>query len=67
VRHERDHFRAGLDARRRALFDARWLGDEAPTLEEMGERFGVTRERARQLEQGMLSVLRERLRPRLAS
>jgi RNA polymerase sigma-32 factor len=61
VRHVRDRFRAGLDQRRRALFDARWLGDEAPTLQEMGDRFGVTRERARQLEQGMLSVLRERL------
>jgi RNA polymerase sigma-32 factor len=67
VRYERDRFRAGLDARRRALFDARWLGDEAPTLEEMGARFGVTRERARQLEQGMLSTLRERLRARLAN
>jgi DNA-directed RNA polymerase sigma subunit (sigma70/sigma32) len=33
----------------------------------MGARFGVTRERARQLEQGMLSVLRERLRRPFAS
>jgi RNA polymerase sigma-32 factor len=67
LRSERDRFRAGLDQRRRALFDARWLGDEAPTLEEMAARFGVTRERTRQLEQGMLAALRERLRAQLVS
>jgi RNA polymerase sigma-32 factor len=67
VRRERDAFREELDPRRRALFDARWLGDEAPTLQEMGDRFGVTRERARQLEQRMLSQLRARVAARLSA
>jgi RNA polymerase sigma-32 factor len=53
--------RRGLDGRRRRLFDARWLGDEQPTLCDMGREFGVTRERARQLEQGILSDLRTRV------
>jgi RNA polymerase sigma-32 factor len=67
VRVERDRFRARLDRRRRALFDARWLDDDTPTLQEMGNRFGVTRERARQLEQRMLRELRVRLEGRLSA
>jgi RNA polymerase sigma-32 factor len=67
LRQERERFRAGLDARRRTLFDARWLDDEPPTLKAMGDRLGVTRERARQLEQHMLRKLRERVEARLSA
>jgi RNA polymerase sigma-32 factor len=67
VRAERDRYRPTLPARRRALFDARWLDDVSPTLREMGERLGVSRERARQIEQKMLSELGERVRDRLAA
>jgi RNA polymerase sigma-32 factor len=67
VRRERDAFRAGLDQRRRALFDARWVDEDTPTLQEMGDRFGVTRERARQLEQRMLADLRLRVAARLSA
>jgi RNA polymerase sigma-32 factor len=67
VRSERDRYRASLPGRRRALFDARWLSDNPPSLQEMGNRFGVTRERARQLEQKMLNELRRRVRARIAS
>lgn len=66
VGRERDLFRDTLDDRRRTLFDARWLAAEQPTLSEMGDRFGVSRERARQLEQGMLHQLRARIDDRLA-
>lgn len=65
VRSERDRFRAGLQSRKRALFDARWMAEDPVSLQEMGERFGVTRERARQIEQKMLRELRERVKARL--
>ena len=34
----------------RDIFDTRMLADEPETLRELGERFGVSRERVRQLE-----------------
>ena len=61
VADERERYRATLTGRRRELFDARWLEEEAPTLQEMATRFGVSRERTRQIEQSMLQVLRKRL------
>lgn len=64
---ERDRFRDTLDGRRRVLFDARWLEPEPPTLRELGDRFGISRERARQLEQQMLVQLRARLEDRLSA
>jgi RNA polymerase sigma-32 factor len=66
VKKERERYRATLSGRRRELFDARWLDEEQPTLQEMATRFGVSRERTRQIEQSMLEVLRKRLRPQVA-
>lgn len=40
----------GLDERERDIFVQRRLTDEPPTLEELGARFGVSRERVRQIE-----------------
>jgi RNA polymerase sigma-32 factor len=67
VRQEREVYRATLNARRRELFDARWLSEEPPTLQQLGERFGITRERVRQLERQMLAELGERVRARLSA
>jgi RNA polymerase sigma-32 factor len=64
---EASGFRASLKGRDRALFEARWLGDSQPTLASVGERFGVSRERARQLEQRILGQLRARLSSDFAS
>lgn len=52
-----------LDARERRILAARFgLEGETPkTLEEVGRRFGVTRERIRQLQNGALSKLRRAL------
>lgn len=41
-----------------AIFDERWLTDEPLTLQELGLRFGVTRERVRQIEARLMSKLR---------
>ena len=39
-----------LNDRERQIFEARRLVDEPVTLEELSERFGVSRERVRQIE-----------------
>jgi RNA polymerase primary sigma factor len=52
-----------LDARERAILRQRFGldGDDRKTLEEIGEQFGVTRERIRQIEELALRKLRKRM------
>jgi RNA polymerase sigma-32 factor len=45
-----------------AIFDQRLVADEPLTLQELGDRFGISRERVRQLEQRLTGRLREYLR-----
>jgi RNA polymerase sigma-32 factor len=45
-----------------AIFDERLVSDDALTLQELGDRFGISRERVRQLEQRLTGKLREYLR-----
>ncbi len=66
VRGEAELMRGELEGRERALFDARFCED-APTLAELGKRFGVSRERARQLEARLLGRLKTRVQRRLAA
>ncbi len=56
-----------LDARSRDIVTSRWLAedDDKPTLTALGERYGVSAERIRQLEATALNRLREMLVPRL--
>ena len=42
-----------------AIFDQRLVAEEPLTLQEIGERFGISRERVRQLEQRLTTRLRE--------
>jgi RNA polymerase primary sigma factor len=51
-----------LDARERAIIEARFdlTGGESPTLEQIGQEMGLSRERVRQLERRALARLRER-------
>lgn len=66
VRDEAEVFRDSLSGRDRDLFDTRWASDdEAPTLKALGQRFGISRERTRQLEQRILGLFRQRLEHRL--
>jgi RNA polymerase sigma-32 factor len=44
-----------------AIFDERLVADEPLTLQELGDRFGISRERVRQLEQRLTMRLREYL------
>jgi RNA polymerase sigma-32 factor len=44
-----------------AIFDERLIADEPLTLQELGDRFGISRERVRQLEQRLTGKLRDYL------
>jgi len=57
-------FRRTLDGKDKelAIFDERLVADEPLTLQELGDRFGISRERVRQLEQRLTGRLREYLR-----
>jgi len=52
-------FREGLEEREQAIFDRRLLAEDPVTLRELGEEFGVSRERVRQLEADVKRQLRE--------
>jgi len=49
----------GLDERSRVILEQRWLQDDKTTLHELAERFGVSAERIRQLEQSAIGKLRK--------
>jgi RNA polymerase sigma-32 factor len=58
-------FGATLSGRDKEIFDLRTVSDEPLTLQDIGDRFGITRERARQLERRMMDRLRDYLRQEL--
>jgi RNA polymerase sigma-32 factor len=51
-----------LKGRERELFDSRLMTDEPKTLQELGDAFGISRERTRQLEMRLMARLRTYLR-----
>lgn len=58
-------FAETLDERDRRIVDERILAEEPKTLQEMGDEFGITRERVRQLEARVVSRLRDYLKENL--
>jgi RNA polymerase sigma-32 factor len=54
---------ARLDPRERHIVEARIMGDGKETLRDLGQHFGFSRERARQLEIRALEKLRRELQP----
>jgi RNA polymerase sigma-32 factor len=54
-----DRFRSDLGKRDRLILDERILSDDPLTLQEIGDRFGTTREAARQAEARLMTRLRE--------
>jgi RNA polymerase sigma-32 factor len=65
VRTHLDEFRETLSGKDLDIFDKRVIAPEPLTLQQLGEDFGVSRERVRQLEARMVGKLREFLRDRL--
>ncbi|MCC6276706.1 MAG: RNA polymerase factor sigma-32 [Oligoflexia bacterium] len=56
---EIDKVKAQLNEKELYILEKRILGDPALTLQEVGDHFGITRERARQLEERLVDRLRE--------
>ena len=61
LRSKFEEFRETLGEREQHIFDRRLLTDEPVTLRELGEEFGVSRERVRQLEADLKARLRDYL------
>jgi RNA polymerase sigma-32 factor len=60
-----DEFRKTLTGKDIAIFDKRLVADEPLTLQELGDEFGVSRERVRQLEARLTGKLRDYLKKTL--
>jgi RNA polymerase sigma-32 factor len=60
-----DRFALTLAGRERTLFEERLLADPPLTLQEIGDEYGISRERARQIESRLLARLKEFLRGEL--
>lgn len=58
-------FGAGLEGRELEIFRDRLVSDEPVTLQDLGDRWGVSRERARQIEKRLVLRLREYLQAEL--
>jgi RNA polymerase sigma-32 factor len=58
-------FAEGLPERDRRIVEERILAEEPRTLQELGQEFGVTRERVRQLEARVVAGLRDYLKANL--
>jgi RNA polymerase sigma-32 factor len=67
LRSKLEEFAQELEGRDQHIFRERWLTDEPQTLQEIGDKYGVSRERARQLEKRMLDRLRKFLESELGS
>ncbi len=65
LRERLDEFRKTLAGKDVIIFDKRLTADEPLTLQELGDEFGVSRERVRQLEARLTGKLREYLRQSL--
>jgi RNA polymerase sigma-32 factor len=62
-----DTFESTLEGRELTIFRDRWRTDPPKTLQEIGDHYGVSRERARQLEKRVLDRLRKYLRAELGT
>jgi RNA polymerase sigma-32 factor len=59
VRTKLEEFRTGLKGKDLDIFDKRLLADEPLTLQELGDQFGISRERVRQIEARLTMNLRQ--------
>jgi RNA polymerase sigma-32 factor len=67
LRSKLEAFAEGLKDREASLFRERWLTDSPLTLQEVGDKFGISRERARQIEKRLLDRLRGYLEEELGT
>lgn len=62
-----EEFKKGLSEKERFIFENRILSDEPLTLQEIGERFKISRERVRQLESRIIKKFKETFKEGLES
>ncbi|MEZ4366741.1 MAG: RNA polymerase factor sigma-32 [Kofleriaceae bacterium] len=67
LRSKLEAFAATLEGREETIFRERWLTEDPQTLQEIGDKYGVSRERARQLEKRLLGRLRTYLEAELGT
>ena len=67
LREKLEEFAKTVDGREKTIFRERWLTDEPLTLQQIGDRYGVSRERARQLEKRLMGRLRKYLEKELGT
>ncbi len=60
-----DEFAKTLNEKERYIFDQRLISDEPKTLQDIGAHFGVSRERARQIEAALIARMKEHMRAKL--
>jgi RNA polymerase sigma-32 factor len=65
VRERLDEFRKTLSGKDLEIFDKRLVAEDPMTLQELGNTFGVSRERVRQLEARVVSRLRDYMKENL--
>jgi RNA polymerase sigma-32 factor len=65
IRDKVQQFGETLSGRDKEIFELRTVATEPLTLQEVGDRYGITRERARQIERRMMDRLRDFLREEL--
>jgi RNA polymerase sigma-32 factor len=58
LRRKLGEFGKTLKDKERYIFDKRLVADEPLTLQQIGDRYGITRERARQIEAGLVAELK---------
>jgi RNA polymerase sigma-32 factor len=67
LRGKLETFAQTLEGREQTIFRERWLTEEPLTLQEIGDRYQVSRERARQIEKRMLDRLKKYLESEIGS
>jgi RNA polymerase sigma-32 factor len=67
LRGKLEAFARTLEGREQTIFRERWLTEDPLTLQEIGDRYQVSRERARQLEKRMLDRLKKYLEAELGT
>jgi len=67
LRGKLEAFAQTLQGREQTIFRERWLTEDPLTLQEIGDRYQVSRERARQLEKRMLDRLKKYLEAELGT
>jgi RNA polymerase sigma-32 factor len=58
-------FAKSLEGKERFIFENRLIADEPLTLQDIGDKYGVSRERARQIEAALINRMREWMREQI--